>query len=98
MSASGDWQVTVNSPMGVQKGTLTLVANGPVLSGTVVIPQGSETFANGKVSGSNLSWKIKMTQPVPMEVQFSAVVDGDGISGKVRLGMFGNASFSGKRL
>lgn len=98
MSASGDWQVTVNSPMGVQKGTLTLVADGSVLSGKVVIPQGSESFTHGKVSGSNLSWKIKMTQPVPMDVQFSAVLKGDSISGKVKLGMFGNASFSGTRL
>jgi hypothetical protein len=73
MSASGDWQVTVNSPMGVQKGTLTLAANGAVLSGKVVIPQGSESFANGKISGND-------------------------ISGKVKLGMFGNASFSGKRV
>lgn len=98
MSASGDWQVTVNSPMGVQKGTLTLVEDGPVLSGKVVIPQGSETFANGKVSGRELSWKIKMSKPMPMELHFTAALDGDGISGKVKLGMFGDATFSGTRL
>jgi hypothetical protein len=98
MSASGDWQVTVNSPMGVQKGTLTLEANGAVLSGKVVIPQGSESFANGKISGSHLTWNIKMSKPMPMELQFSAVVDGDDISGKVKLGMFGDASFAGTRV
>jgi len=98
MSANGDWQVTVKSPMGDQKGTLTLVADGTALSGKVVIPQGSETFANGKVNGSNLSWKIKMSKPMPMELAFTAAVDGDGISGKVKLGMFGDATFSGTRL
>jgi hypothetical protein len=98
MSINGDWQVTVNSPMGVQKGTLTLVANGPALSGKIEIPQGTQTFANGKVNGDDLSWNIKMTQPMPMELQFSAVVKGDAISGKVKLGMFGNADFSGMRV
>jgi hypothetical protein len=39
-----------------------------------------------------------MSKPMPMELQFSAVVDGDDISGKVKLGMFGNASFSGTRV
>jgi len=33
-----------------------------------------------------------------MELQFSAVVKGDAISGKVKLGMFGNADFSGMRV
>ena len=32
-----------------------------------------------------------------MTLEFSATVDGDSISGDVKLGAFGNASFSGSR-
>ena len=98
MSVSGDWQVTVKSTMGVQEGTLTLLAEGTALSGKVIIPQGTQTFSKGKANGNNLSWNIKLTQPMPMDVQFTALVSGDAISGKVKLGMFGNATFAGTRV
>ena len=38
-----------------------------------------------------------MTQPMPMTLEFSATVEGDEISGNVKLGGFGNASFTGAR-
>ena len=38
-----------------------------------------------------------MTSPMPMTLEFAATVDGDKISGNVKLGAFGNASFSGTR-
>jgi hypothetical protein len=38
-----------------------------------------------------------MTSPMPMKLEFAAEVDGDAISGTVKLGAFGNATFSGTR-
>jgi hypothetical protein len=98
MSIDGDWKVTMNSPMGAQDATLTLVAEGGALSGNIVSTQGTQAFTGGSVAGSKLKWNIKMTQPMPMELQFDAAVDGDGISGTVKLGMFGNATFAGTRI
>ena len=98
MSINGDWKVTMNSPMGKQDATLSLAADGAALSGKIVSSQGAQDFTGGSVEGGSLSWKVKMTQPMPMELEFSAIVEGDGISGNAKLGMFGNASFSGTRL
>ena len=98
MSINGDWKVTMNSPMGAQDATLSLVADGAALSGKIVSSQGTQEFAGGSVDGSSLAWKVKMTQPMPMELDFSATVEGDGISGNAKLGMFGNATFSGTRV
>lgn len=97
MSADGDWKVTVNSPMGSQDATLTLDSNGDSLTGKFVGPQGEQTFEGGVVDGNSLSWNIKMTQPMPMNLDFLAEVDGDNISGSVKLGAFGDATFSGTR-
>ena len=97
MSADGDWKVTVNSPMGSQDATLTLDSSGDSLSGTFVGPQGEQTFEGGVVDGNSLSWNIKMTQPMPMNLDFIAEVDGDKIGGSVKLGAFGDATFSGTR-
>jgi hypothetical protein len=38
-----------------------------------------------------------MTSPMPMTLEVSATVEGDSISGNVKLGAFGNATFSGER-
>lgn len=97
MSADGDWKVTMNSPMGSQDATLTLKADGGALSGKIVGPQGTQEFDGGSVDGNTLSWKISMKQPMPMELEFDATVDGDAIKGNVKLGAFGNATFEGQR-
>ncbi len=97
MSADGTWNMTMNTPMGEQKGTLTLKSNGDVLEGKMEGGQGAQEIEDGKIDGNSLSWIINMTQPMAMKLEFSATVDGDGISGDVNLGAFGKATFSGTR-
>lgn len=97
MSADGSWNTTINTPMGAQNGTLILQTSGATLSGKMVGAQGEMALSDGTVDGNNLSWKAQMTSPMPMTLEFTATVDGDKISGSVKLGAFGNASFSGTR-
>ena len=97
MSADGSWNCTINSPMGAQEATMTLVTDGGSLSGTMAGAQGTQEFTGGTVEGNNLQWKVEMTSPMPMTLEISASVDGDSITGNVKLGAFGNASFEGFR-
>ena len=97
MSADGSWNCTINSPMGAQEATITLVTDGGSLSGTMAGDQGTQEFSGGTVDGNNLEWEVQMTSPMPMTLEISATVDGDSISGNVKLGAFGNASFEGAR-
>ncbi len=95
MSADGSWKVTINSPMGAQEATLTLKTDGDSLSGSLAGPQGTQDFEGGTVDGDNLTWVVDMTQPMPMKLECSGAVDGDNISGTIKLGALGEASFSG---
>jgi len=97
MSADGSWNTTINTPMGAQNGTLILETSGATLTGKMVGAQGEMALSDGTVDGNNLTWKAQMTSPMPMTLEFAATVDGDKISGSVKLGAFGNASFSGTR-
>lgn len=97
-SADGTWKTTMNTPMGKQEGTLTLETDGSDLSGKLAGPQGEIDIIDGKVEGDKLTWKAKLTSPMPMTLDFDATVDGDNISGNVKLGAFGNATFSGTRV
>ena len=97
MSADGTWNTTMNTPMGAQQGTLELKTDGSTLSGTLSSAQGTIELKDGTADGDSLSWKADITTPMPMTLEFSAKVDGDNISGSVKLGAFGTASFSGAR-
>ena len=97
MSADGKWNVTINSPMGAQQAELTLVTDGGSLSGSMAGPQGTQEFSGGTVDGNNLAWVVDMTSPMPMKLETTATVDGDNISGNVKLGAFGEATFTGTR-
>ena len=94
---NGTWNCKINSPMGSQEGKITLVTDGDSLSGKMEGPQGTQEFDGGSVAGNNLSWKMEMTSPMPMTLDVSASVDGDEISGNIKLGAFGDASFTGTR-
>ena len=97
MSADGTWTTTINTPMGAQTCTLVLTTNDGELSDSMQSPQGEMAIADGKADGDNLSWTTSITSPMPMNLEFSAVVAGDEITGSVKLGAFGNADFKGTR-
>ena len=94
MSADGNWNTTMNTPMGAQNGTMTLSTDGGTLTGKLVSPQGEIELADGTVDGDTLTWKADITSPMAMTLEFTATVDGDSMSGYVKLGSFGVATFS----
>ena len=98
MKVDGNWDCTINSPMGEQQATIALSTVGDRLSGTMNGPQGVQEFEGGEVDGNKLTWNINMTSPMPMTLEISAEVDGEKIAGKVKLGAFGDATFEGVRV
>lgn len=97
MSADGIWNVTLQTPMGEQKGVLTLTSEGGSLEGTLDTSMGNLPLTDGKVSGDHLTWQTKMTKPMPMNLKFTADVSGDTISGTFKMGLMGKSAFEGTR-
>lgn len=97
MSADGKWTTTMNTPMGAQNGEMELSTDGASLTGSLTAQGNAVEITDGQVDGNNLTWKASVTQPMPITLEFTAVVDGDSISGDVKLGSFGNATFTGER-
>jgi hypothetical protein len=96
MSADGTWKVTINSPMGVQTGTLTVKTSGDSFTGQFAGAQGTQDIS-GKADGDKLSWGTKLTQPFPIDLEFSVTVTGDAMEGSVKAGAFGSSPLKGER-
>jgi hypothetical protein len=98
MAVDGTYKLVVQTPMGEQESTLTIAASGANLTGTQTAPNGgSAEIEDGSVDGNEVSWKASISKPMPMTLHFAGIVEGDTISGSVKLGMFGSAKFSGTR-
>jgi len=96
MSADGAWKTTVNSPMGVQQGTLNITTSGATFSGQMAGAAGSQDIT-GTVDGDNLAWSAKITSPFPITLDFTVTVDGDKMTGSVKAGAFGSSPLTGER-
>lgn len=97
MSATGNWKITLSTPMGPQEMTATLTEDGSTLTGQLESAMGSEPV-NGTVTGDKLAWTTKVSKPMPLDLGFDVTVEGDSLTGTVKLGMFGNAGLTGSRI
>lgn len=97
MSADGCWNLVLKTPVGERKATMTLTSDGGTLTGRQVAEGRSVDIFDGKVSGDDLSWKISVTEPMPLTLTFKARVDGDTMSGTADIGWMASFSFSGMR-
>ena len=97
MSVDGNWNMTLNTPMGERKATLTLKSAGGTLTGTQAGDQGSAEIADGKVDGNKVSWKVSIQNPMPLTIEFNGTVEGDAMKGEMALGFMGSYPFTGTR-
>jgi carbon-monoxide dehydrogenase large subunit len=94
----GNWDIVMTPPMGPQQKMIGRFAtSGDVLKGTLDSDQGAMDF-QGTVSGNKLKWEMKVTKPVSITLKYELVIEGDTLSGKAKLGMFGTAKVSGRRM
>jgi carbon-monoxide dehydrogenase large subunit len=93
----GDWSMVLATPMGPQAMAGHFATQGAALSGYLESPEGRQDFT-GTVDGGRVKFDLKVDKPMKMTLKYDLVVDGDAITGKVKLGMFGTAKLSGERI
>jgi len=97
MNAIGGWKVTLATQMGPQVMQLHIDAiTGGNFTGRIVSAMGTENVA-GLVKANALHWTMQVKKPISIKVSFEVTVDGDALSGKAKLGIFGKVPVSGER-
>lgn len=98
MPLAGTYDCVTSTPLGPQKGVLTIVTGeGDAFTGNISGDLGAMEIIGGRISGNTLTWQMKMTMPMPMDLDCTATIEGDALTGKVKAGMFGTMNLTGTR-
>lgn len=95
MALDGNWSLTMSTPMGERKATLILKSSGGNLTGTQGVEGSSTEIFEGTVRGDDVAWKVSITNPMPLTLAFTGKVDGDKMTGEMKIGPMGSFPFSG---
>jgi hypothetical protein len=97
MAVDGNWNLVMSTPMGERKATLSLKSAGGALTGTLDADGNSTEIFDGTANGDDVAWKVSITNPMPLTLEFSGKVSGDSMSGEMGIGPMGSFSFTGAR-
>ncbi len=95
---AGTWDITVTSPQGENRASMTVTQSGAALEGTMATEMGTVQVTDGRITGERVTFSIA----VPISGQtttivFRGTVDGNRMTGTADLGAMGSATFTGER-
>ena len=97
MAVDGNWNLTMTTPMGERNATLSLKNAGGTLTGTQGAEGQSTEIFDGTANGDDVAWKVSITNPMPLTLEFTGKVSGDSISGEMGIGPMGSFPFTGTK-
>ncbi|WP_454619984.1 hypothetical protein [Bradyrhizobium cenepequi] len=97
MAVDGNWNLTLSTPMGERQATLSLKNSGGTLTGTQGAEGDSAEIFDATANGDDVAWKVSITNPMPITLEFTGKVTGDNIAGEMGIGPMGSFPFTGTR-
>jgi hypothetical protein len=95
---TGDWDVTVVSPMGPNTTPVTFKQEGDKVSGVFKGPQGSLPFEGGTVTGNELKFTFTITtQGMQLPITLTGKIEGEAMAGRADFGGLAEGDWSAKR-
>lgn len=99
VDVTGDWQMTVETPRGEMASEVHFDQDGENLTVTMVGPGGDEITGEGSVEGNEIEWTVTRSTPRgEMTMTYTGIVEGDTMSGEVKMGNFGSARWEAARI
>jgi hypothetical protein len=97
VAADGTWNLTLQTPVGERAATLALSSSGTTLNGQQSAEGNTENIFDGTINGNAVAWKVNISRPMPMTLEFNGTVEGNMLSGSMKAGSFGSWPFTGQR-
>jgi hypothetical protein len=97
VNISGKWEISIEEAG--MKLTIDFVQEEAVLSGKMTTPFGAFDFSGGTVSGNEIYFEMSISAGgQDIDLYFSAIVEGDKMTGTVVQGTEGSTEFTAKRI
>ena len=98
MSFDGLYDIIVKTPMGKQKGKLTIRTSGSSFCGELETGSGDSQFTGGVINGNQLQWEAETKTPLgSFQVSYRATIEGEKLSGEASTPM-GTAPMTGAKI
>lgn len=97
MSITGDWDVTIKTPVGTLAVLYTFTDVEGALAGTATGKDEKVPLKNIVVDGQRITWRQSVRKPMRLNLDFDVTVDGDQLAGHSRAGRLPRSPVSGKR-
>jgi hypothetical protein len=97
MSVGGRYAILVKTPIGDQRGILTINPDGDGFSGSLSGSLGSQDIPSGTIDGDTVRWTMQVAKPMSLKLDCTVTIDGDTLSGTVKAGIFGSYPMTGTR-
>ncbi len=62
--------------------TLSVKTEGTTLKGSQMADGNSSEIFDGTVNGNTISWKVSITDPMPMTLEFNGMINDDEVTGQ----------------
>lgn len=95
---AGAWECSVDTPVGPRTFIAELTPSEDQFQALVKGNFGELHITDGKFSDDVMTWSMAIKKPLPMNLNCTAVVSGDTLSGSVSAGLFGKYPLKGTRL
>lgn len=93
----GAWHITMSTPMGPQEMTAHFRRDGNTVSGELESEQGSQAFT-GALDGNRIRFDLAVEKPMKLTLKYDINIQGNILTGKAKMGIFGSAKLNGKRI
>jgi hypothetical protein len=94
----GTWDTTIATPVGNMQARLFISTKDGAIEANAT--QGNETipFMNPAIMDGRLTWQLRITKPLRLNLKFEVSVDGDRMTGTAKAGMLPASKVTGKRV
>ena len=97
VSITGDWDVSVKTPIGTLAVLYTFTDDDGTLAGTATGKDETVPLQGIVVDGQRVTWRQSVRKPMRLNLDFDVTVDGDQLTGHSRAGRLPRSAVKGER-
>lgn len=97
MDLTGEWDVTIKTPIGSMAVLYVFTESDGALAGSATLKDDTVVLDELAVTGTRVTWRQSVTKPMRLHLEFDVLIDGDRLSGHSRAGRLPRSAVTGIR-